>query len=394
LTVVLGVISALLSLLPLPHEWRVVIVPCWILLAVQALFELCCEYARASIRPWHYMGMQIARSGAAILLGVGLIRMGMGWSGPLLGLAGGMAIAVAYAYRADWMDVRPRIDRDTFIKVCQYGLPLSLTVALTVVISTSDRFLIAWFHGEDAAGLYSVAVDFTSQTLTLLLMVINMAMFPLAVRAFEQEGREAAQEQMRSNASLLLAAGVPCVVGMTVLAPGIAHCFIGKSFREAAVGIMPLIALGTLLAGLKAYHFDAAFQFAHRTIYQVWIVLFAAVVNLALNLVAVPRWGIQGAAVASLIAYVISIVLTAWLGRRHFTLPFPVATSLQVILAGLVMGAVLVPFRSFLSPVAVAAQIAAGAVVYALILIGGFNFLGIRDSITRNLRMQSPEYQT
>src|SRR5438874_2447340 len=143
---------------------------------------------------------------------------------------------------------------------------------------------------------------------------------------------------MRSNASLLLAVGVPCVVGMTVLAPGIAHCFIGQSFREAAVSIMPLIALGTLLAGLKAYHFDAAFQFAHRTIYQVWIVLFAAVVNLALNLVAIPRWGINGAAGASVVAYLITIALTAWLGRRHFVLPFPFAACGRVTLAGGAVG--------------------------------------------------------
>src|SRR4051812_48838396 len=53
---ILGVLAAITCLLPLPHEWRGVIVPCWIMLAVQAVFELCCEYARASLRPWHYMG--------------------------------------------------------------------------------------------------------------------------------------------------------------------------------------------------------------------------------------------------------------------------------------------------------------------------------------------------
>jgi len=74
---------------------------------------------------------------------------------------------------------------------------------------------------------------------------------------------------MRHNASLLVAIGLPCVVGLTVLAPGIAHNFFGESFRAAAIQIIPLIALGAFLEGLKAYHFDSAFQFVHQTIYHV-----------------------------------------------------------------------------------------------------------------------------
>jgi O-antigen/teichoic acid export membrane protein len=357
----------------------------WVLLTVQALFELACEYARSALRPWRYMVLQVTRCTAIVGLGVALIVIGWGWWGPLLGGAAGMGLAVAWAFAVDWRDVRMMVDRPTLVKVAQYGVPLSMTVALTVVISSSDRFLIAAFSGEAQAGLYSVAVDFTSQTLTLLMLVINMAMFPIAVRAWEHRGREAAQEQMRANASLLMAVGLPCVVGLIVLAPGISNCFLGKSYRGTAAQIMPLVALGTFLAGFKAYHFDAAFQFAHRTIWQVWIVLFAAVVNLGLNYVAIPIWGINGAAGASVVAYVISIALTAWLGRRHFVLPFPVTGAMQVLLAAGVMAALLAPFRGEVGMRAVGAQVVAGAAVYGLVLVG-VNFLGLRDSLLRRLR--------
>src|SRR3954469_9242914 len=222
----LGVVGGLACMLPVAQGWRAVIAACWVMLAAQTMFELACEYARSVLRPWQYMVLQVMRSSAIIGLGVTLMLMGWGWWGPLGGGAAGMTLAVAWVYRRQGGDVRLLIDRTALVKVCQYGMPLSLTVALTVVISSSDRFLIAGFMGEGAAGLYSVAVDFTSQTLTLLMLVINMAMFPIAVRAWEHHGREAAQEQMRANAALLMAVGVPCVIGMTVLAPGIANCFL------------------------------------------------------------------------------------------------------------------------------------------------------------------------
>ena len=375
-----GALGAAACVLPVTDGWRAFIGLCWVALAVQATFELCCEYARGSLAPWHYMRLQLARAVCFVALGVAFVRMGAGWWGPLAGAAVGMAGASLLAWRRDWAGTRPRIDRPLLGRLVQYGIPLSLTVALTVVISSSDRYVLAWKLGEDAAGLYSVAVDFTTQTITLLMMVVHMAMFPVAVRDWEQGGPEAARHQMRTNASLLLAIGVPCVVGLAVLAPGISHCFLGPSFRVAAAGIMPLVALGTFLACMKAYHFDAAFQFVHRTLSQVWIVLVAAVLNVALNLVAVPRWGINGAAGASVLAYLVAIALTVAIGRRHVALPVPAGVAGMVLLGGALMGVLLYPLRGYVSPAAVAAQVAGGALVYGGTLLA-CNFMGFRTQL-------------
>jgi O-antigen/teichoic acid export membrane protein len=380
LILALGAVAAAMCLLPMARGWRGVAALAWATLAAQATFELCCEYARGSLQPWHYMRLQVVRSASFVLLGLVFVVSGAGWWGPLAGVAAGMMLAVAFAWRRDWSDARPFIDRALLAKVGYYGIPLSLTVALTVVISSSDRYLIALLLGEDAAGLYSVAVDFTSQTLTLLMMAVYMAAFPLAVRAWEERGAAAARERMGTNASLLLAVGVPCVVGLTVLAPGIAHSFLGKNYRGAAAAIIPIVAIGTFLAGLKAYHFDAAFQFAHRTVSQVWIVLFAAVVNIGLNLLAIPRWGINGAATASVVAYLIAIVLTLLIGRRHVALPIPAGPALKVLLAGAVMGLLLLPLRRYVNGIAVVGQIAGGAVVYGLVLLA-CDFMELRTQL-------------
>ena len=380
----LGVIAALLCLLPFGREMRVYVVPCWIMLAAQAAFELSSEYARADLRPWQVMRLQLARSASTVALGVVLVWCGLGWWGPVGGTIGGMLLALIVLSRRDCLGIRLRIDREKFNRIAKYGIPLSMTVALLVVVAGSDRFLIAWFLGEAKAGVYSVAVDFTSQTLTLLLMVVNMAMFPLAVRALEHEGVDAARKQMSYNASLLLAIGVPCVVGFGLLAPGIAHTFIGRDFRAEAANIIPLIALGAFLAGLKAYHFDAAFQFADRTLYQVWIILAAAVLNVAFNLIAIPRWGINGSAVASVAAYVLSIGLTAWIGRRSFPLPLPIASCGIVLASAGAMAVVLFPMRSYIGPIPLAGQIVLGMLIYGtgLLLL---NFLGARDQVARRL---------
>jgi O-antigen/teichoic acid export membrane protein len=385
LTAMLAIVAATgalaaACLVPAWAPWRAMVGVCWGLLAVQSAFELGCEYARAALRPWQYMRMQLFRAVGFVALGVAFVFGGAGWWGPAAGMGVGMMAAVALSWRRDWRDVRLKVDRGVLAALAQYGLPLSVTVALTVVISSSDRYLIAGMMGEGAAGLYAVAADFTAQTITLLMVSIQMAVFPLAVRAWEAGGARAAQRQMASNGSLLLAVGLPCVVGLAVLAPGVAHTFLGKSFRGAAAGIIPVVALGTFLGGLKNCHFDAAFQFAHRTISQVWIVLAAAAVNVGLNVVAIPRWGINGAAGASVVAYVVAIALTVWVGRRHVWLPIPPADAARVVAAAAVMGAVLWPWRGAVAPAAVAAQVVGGALVYGAVLVGT-DFMGVRGRV-------------
>ncbi|HZK81431.1 MAG TPA: polysaccharide biosynthesis C-terminal domain-containing protein [Humisphaera sp.] len=389
----LGVLALAICLFPVGAEIRSMIGLCWVLLAAQALFDLCNEYSRAALQPWRYMALQVSRSFSAVLLGAVLVLLGMKWQGPLLALAIGMGLAVVWAWRHDWPHVRFSIDRTILARLCHYGIPLSLTVALAIVIGSSDRFLIAYFRGEESAGIYSAAVDFTSQTLSLLMMVIQLAMFPIAIRAFERDGKEAAQDQMRTNASLLMAIGAPCVVGIALLPSGIANCFLGKDFRGAAAGIMPLIAVGTFLAGLKAYHFDAAFQFAHRTIHQVWIVLAAAIVNVALNVIAIPRFGINGSAVASVLAYVVSIVMTVYVGRRYFELPFPLESCFKVLAACLAMALLLYPFRGYQGTLALAVQIGAGAAVYGAALLI-CDFLALRKPLLKKFLQWWPRGST
>jgi O-antigen/teichoic acid export membrane protein len=384
-----GVITAAACAAPVSRGYRDFLVLCWALLVAQAAFELCCEYTRAMLRPWQFMRLQLARSLAFVGLGVLFVVGGAGWWGPLAGMGVGMALAVTAVWRRDWAGVKPGIDLGVLVGLARYGVPLAMTVALTSVIGTSDRYLIAWMKGEDAAGLYSVAVDFTAQTITLLMTSIHMAMFPVAVRAWDRGGAAEARKRMAANASMLMALGVPCVIGLGLLAPGVAHTFLGDRFRNAAVGIIPLVALGTFLAGMKNCHFDAAFQFVHRTVSQVWIVLAAAVLNVALNMVAIPRWGIEGAAGASAVAYVAAIAMTVVIGRGHFAVPLPAGDAARVLLAAGVMGMLLVPVRQYVGPAALVAQVAGGAVVYGAVLLAT-DFMGTRSQWTSRRRRTAP----
>lgn len=381
----LGLAGAVAAALPGMAEWRGPILATWVLTAGQVFFDLSCEYARAAMRPMRYLGLQLTRTILWLALGAGLIALGWSWYAPVASLALAMGLACLAFSAADWRDARPAIDRELLGRLFRYGMPISLTVLLTVLITSVDRWMVAAYHGESAAGGYSVAVDFTLQTITLLMMTVNLAVFPAAVAAWTRDGHDAAMEHMASNASLLLAVGVPGAAGMAALAPGLADCLLGARFHDAAVPLMPLVGFTALLAGIKAYHFDAAFQFTHRTAQQVAIVGFAGAVNLGLNFLLIPRWGALGAAWSGLISFALMLVVAAVASRRLVKMPFPFASAWRVVAAAALMAAALWPTRTHTGPASLAVQVLLGAAIYAVALLA-FDFIGCRTLIAGRLR--------
>jgi O-antigen/teichoic acid export membrane protein len=388
LAALLGTCVAVAWALPIDASWKPVLLACWIMLVAHAMFELCSEYTRAALRPWRYMVLQLLRSGVGLGAGVALVAVGWGWWGPIVGLTGGMTLGVMLAYRGDWRGSRLRVDLALMKRLAVYGVPVSLTVALICVMWSCDRLLIALMIGESAAGQYAAAVDLTAQTAGLLMMAVYMPLFPLAVHAWESDGRAAAQQRMRSNGAMQLAIGLPAVVGLSVLTPGIANCLLGEDFRAAAVALIPLAALSAFLAGLKAYHFDAAFQLAHRTMVQASTVLVAAGLNVVLNLLFIPRWGLPGAAIASVLAYAVGLAMAIVLGWRHVALPIPLGDVVRVVIATAAMALALWPFREAIAPLALTTQIVVGGAIYGA-LLGAMDFMGVREGLLRRLGLAS-----
>lgn len=327
--------TGILVLAPGDQRWLMLIaLP---LLWLQAWFDMNLELARARLQPARYGIAAGLRAVSAITLGTALVTLKLGAFAPLLGLATGYVLGGMTLQALGWKTCRVRLVTPVLKQLLRYGLPLAATLALSYVISSSDRFLIAYHLGEQEAGIYAASYDMVSQFLVMLMMIINMAAYPLVITALEQSGAEAARVQLARNLWLLLAASVPATLGMVLFAPQIASLVLGKSFRQAGTVIIPWIAAATLLAGVRSYYFDLAFQLGKQTIGQLWVVGSSAVVNFVLNMVLIPRTGMLGAAWATIAAYAVALLLSVLLGRRAFTVPLNWRGAGQVLLAAAAM---------------------------------------------------------
>ena len=302
------VLVQIVALLLWPHPVPLaILIGCPVTTVLWAWFELSLQLARARMQIANYGAKTLLR--AALLLGVGTALALAGWG------ASGLLVALAIGLLAGGLSGLPKDLKGFGVRLAglapirqlfDYGWPLALCLGLAWVVGTSDRYLIYWLIGEEAAGQYALAYGFAQQPVWLALIATSRATLPLAARAYESGGEPAAKAVLSHNLGLMLLVCLPVVVLEVVAAPQLNGLFLGDTYAPAGTAIMPVVAVVALLQGLRSLHLDIAVHLAKRTRVLIGLWALAASANVLLNLVLIPRLGIVGAAWANLIAHLVA----------------------------------------------------------------------------------------
>jgi O-antigen/teichoic acid export membrane protein len=324
---------------------------------------------RAQLSPRSYGMLAFSRTTLGLVLGTTLIYAGFAEIGLLTGLILAFWITLLMPTLKYWkLNIKLKEFESEYLKqFLKYGMPLTITLLMSVIIHNSDRLIINYLLDTSATGIYAVTYDLSEQTIFTLMMIINLAAFPIAVKAMEDKGELAAYEQVRKNTSLIFLIAIPAVAGFILISANIAHLFLGESFRAEALTLIPYIAIGALLKGFKLYSVDIMFHLKQKTALQIFPVIVAGVLNIVLNFLLIPKYGIEGAAMSTVIAYAVAVIMSWVIVHVQINpLPFPMKDFIHVLTASIVMGLALWPLQDKTGVLYLIVQLAVGGAAFVL----------------------------
>ena len=313
--------------------------------------------------------LDVWQTAGGFAIGAGLALAGLGGAAPLAGAGIAAAAALPFILPAERLRARAgRFDRSRIGSHAAYGLPVAMTLILALVLATTDRFLLAAFLDQTAVGLYHAGYSLANRTLDVVFIWLGAAGGPALIMALERGGQPALKDAAREQAQLMLLLTVPAATGLALVAQPLAQLMIGGPLAAGAAHVMPWIALSGLLAGLTTHYFHQAFTLGKRTLMLMVAMLAPAAANLVLNLILIPRLGLDGALIATPASYALGLAASALIGRRSVSLPVPWLTLLQAAGASLAMAVVVnrIPALGGLPELALKAV--AGGLVYGLIV--------------------------
>ncbi|KQW42076.1 MULTISPECIES: lipopolysaccharide biosynthesis protein [unclassified Roseateles] len=265
-----------------------------------------------------YGWLLATRAWLAFALAIAAVWCGGQATGALTGIAIGSVAAVlvlgAQRPSADATGCQT-LEQDVGRRLVRFGLPLSLSYLSIVTLDSADRYMLNHWQGPAAVGAYGAAFDLIQHTMGATLNVLYVAAYPRIVAAWEQGGAEAASTLLRPLRSAMLLVAPLAVVMFSGLASEIASLVLGESVADQSAALMTPLALAVAFSCLRAFCFDIALHLRQSTRMQVLTTALMAGINLALNVLLIPRFGALGAAWASACAFGCGMAASLWFGR-------------------------------------------------------------------------------
>ena len=205
-------------------------------------------------------------------------------------LLGGM-----WLYRAlpaDLKSARPTYHGREWIAV---ALPLFLLSGMNIVHSQTDLLMIGSLLGTREAGIYAVAVQ-VSMLVLIGLVAVNAIAAPMISELYATGRRDDLQRMVSIAAGGVLAVSLPVALGLTFLGSWVLS-FFGPGFPEGYAALVILVA-GQLVNALAGSVGLLMTMTAHQR-EAASIMAVSVVANVVLNAALIPRFGIEGAAVAT-----------------------------------------------------------------------------------------------
>ncbi|HSR34457.1 MAG TPA: flippase [Anaerolineae bacterium] len=197
--------------------------------------------------------------------------------------------------------------------------PFALTAVAAALYARIDLVLLGLWQGELAAGWYGAAYKLW-ETVGLLPASLLEAMFPEMSRlAARPEGRTRLRQLFGTSSRAMLAGGALLSVG-GVLTAGILIPLVygGGDFAPA---VLPFRLLACAIPAVFLYLLSGHVLYALGRQRRVTVVMIVVgLLNLALNLVVIPRWSYLGAAVVALLTEWLLVALLypqAWRALAH-----------------------------------------------------------------------------
>jgi O-antigen/teichoic acid export membrane protein len=292
--------------------------------------------------------------GATLLLVVALDK---GPVGVIVGNFTGtlLVYAALVGYRREQLGLQ--LDRGLLREMNRFGVPLVPTALFLWATNFSDRFFLVKLADTEEVGLYSVGVRIAS-AMALLLTAFRTA-WPAFAYSIEDD-REARRTYAFVLTYLVLIASW-VATGLALLSPWLVDWIAAPAFEESSRVVGPLSFAVVAFAGYVVVAIGVGR--ARRTQFN-WVVTgAAAAVNVVLNLVLIPPYGMMGAAVATIVAYATMFAGMAWWAQRIYPVPYQWR---RVVTAGLVGVALVVAGKLLDANLAVALAL---ALAYPLTLL-------------------------
>ena len=323
---------------------------------------------RAQQRSVLFTKVSLVQTGVAIALNILFVAvLAKGPIGIFYSTLIGSTSIAAYLMWRIFSETGMAFDLGKLKPMLGYGIYFVPAGLASYVLNWTDRYFLRAYASMDVIGLYALGYKIAMIVVLVVAVPFNQIWHSYL---FEIEKQANAREVYARVATYFILALTAVALGIAMLSREIVVVMAAPAFAEAHT-VIPV-----LVAAMIFFVVDNVFQVgllikgkSSRLSSARWI---AAVANFGLNWLLIPRYGMMGAAIATLLSFMCSAVLILRQAQQTYPVPFEYRRYAQIgLAAGLTYALALVlPAPSLW--IGVAAKSAAWLLFPSLLALTGF----------------------
>jgi O-antigen/teichoic acid export membrane protein len=223
-----------------------------------------------------------------------------------------------------------------------FGLPNIPSNLSLWILDSSDRYLIGILLGTSFVGYYSPSYAI-GNIITMFASPLYVILFPVLSKYYDENEKNKVNITLRYTLKYYLAASIPSFFILSLLSKQILQILTTTQIAFEGYLITPFAALSTLLIGICIIISQIILlEKKTKLIGFIWVV--AAVLNIGLNIILIPIFGILGAGLVTLISYTVALVSLLHYSRKYLVFDMDLKFILKSVLSSALASTIVIIF--------------------------------------------------
>lgn len=243
----------------------------------------------------------------------------MGVYGAMWGITLANAVLLVATAIYQLKNIRPVFDRRAAVDMYKYGAPLIFTTVSGILLTIADRVIIKLYGELSDVGIYGLAYKVGSASNLLIIGSFALGFLPIAFKKFGDQNFDRFFSKMFTY-----------FIGITAVLTLVVSLFSQEAIKVIssdnpdywqAVVLVPFIAFAFVF---KAMHNYLAYIFLliKRTKFHAFVTVVGVVINIALNFLFIPKYGIYGAIAATGLSFALMALITYNIAQKRYPIHY------------------------------------------------------------------------
>jgi len=270
------------------------------------------------------------------------VFIGFGVGGLVAGFIAGMIATTVVNFRFIQLGLS-RFDRSHVTGLLAFSIWTFLSSGGVLIFTYADTILIGLFMTEADVGIYRVAFQLTSVA-SFIVLAFHTVLFPRISKWHAEKQIPMIEYSLTKAFSYSLFLAIPVTAGGILLSEKLLYFLYGAAFETGAPIL--IILLFVQIANIFMYLQTMCLNAMDRPKISFYITVVSAILNIILNILLIPPFGIAGAAVASLVTMILNAVLAYAMLKSSIHIRVDKSVVLNLGVSALIMSLALIAYVS------------------------------------------------